>query len=181
MRKMSKLVRVMVGVAITGLVSVVVALGAGYPPQNMTVTTNTTVIIPSANPMTIVTRTPTTVVALGTYARVYSNGTTLLSQPLEFWCVTTGLTATTNLSNWGVTSDVTDGTVVWRPVNQDRASFTIVNDSTSTVYLAFGASAVVSKGIRINANGGSYTREGWRGEVQAIAGATNLNVGIQEE
>ena len=40
--------------------------------------------------------------------------------------------------------------------NGSRTYLLIVNDSDTVVYLAIGATAVVGKGIRRNANGGSF-------------------------
>lgn len=55
------------------------------------------------------------------------------------------------------------------PVNPNRVELTITNDSTNIVYLALGATAEANKGIRLNANGGSYTTSSYDGEVRAIA------------
>ena len=44
-----------------------------------------------------------------------------------------------------------------RPANNRRADCEFVNDSDYTMYLARGNAAVVGSGIRLNANGGSYT------------------------
>jgi len=43
--------------------------------------------------------------------------------------------------------------------NPHRVDCEIVNDGASTVWLARGNAAVVGSGIRINANGGSYSFE----------------------
>jgi hypothetical protein len=40
--------------------------------------------------------------------------------------------------------------------NPNRSYALIINDSDDTVYIAFGIPAVLSTGIRLNANGGSY-------------------------
>ena len=42
--------------------------------------------------------------------------------------------------------------------NLSRKIADIVNDSDQVIYLALGASAVLNKGIRLNAGGGSYDR-----------------------
>jgi len=38
----------------------------------------------------------------------------------------------------------------------NRNYLAIVNDSDTTIYIAIGATAVVGRGIRLNANGGSF-------------------------
>lgn len=68
-------------------------------------------------------------------------------------------------------------------VNSARKYAIIVNDSDETIYLAFGAAAVMHKGIRINANGGSYEFEGdkpFRGAVNGICATGSKNVCISE-
>jgi len=40
--------------------------------------------------------------------------------------------------------------------NHNRMCLTLVNDGPSTVYLGIGARAEINKGVRLNANGGSY-------------------------
>ena len=40
--------------------------------------------------------------------------------------------------------------------NAKRNYLLIINDSDTVVYLAFGEAAVANKGVRLNANGGSY-------------------------
>lgn len=54
----------------------------------------------------------------------------------------------------GVTVGVTSTTVLAANENRNFAAF--VNDSDETMYLALGAAAVLHKGIRMNASGGSY-------------------------
>lgn len=57
------------------------------------------------------------------------------------------------------------------PANTGRVEITICNDhATQIIYLSLGgAAAVVSKGIRLNAAGGSYTTTSYTGEIRAIA------------
>jgi hypothetical protein len=59
-----------------------------------------------------------------------------------------------------------------------RTSLTIVNDSANTIYLGLGTAAVVGSGIRLNANGGSWTTTAWTGAVNAIATAASSNATI---
>jgi len=44
-----------------------------------------------------------------------------------------------------------------------------VNDSANVVYLNFGAAAVASTGIRLNANGGSYELPSGAGQISTVA------------
>lgn len=72
--------------------------------------------------------------------------------------------------------------------NKSRAEITIFNDGANVVYLTLataesGASAanptpVTASGIRLNANGGSWTTNAYTGPVYGIAvtGATNVTV-----
>jgi hypothetical protein len=54
--------------------------------------------------------------------------------------------------------------------NPARAEITICNDhATQILYLALGETAVLNKGIRLNAAGGSYTTTAFTGEIRAIA------------
>lgn len=55
--------------------------------------------------------------------------------------------------------------------NADRLAATLVNDSDEVIYLALGEAAVLNQGIRLNANGGSFTINAtnrWCGSVNAI-------------
>lgn len=52
-------------------------------------------------------------------------------------------------------SVLTSSTVV-AAVNTGRQYLVIVNDGSFPVYLGLGATAVANKGVRLNANGGSY-------------------------
>ena len=56
-------------------------------------------------------------------------------------------------------------------VNKSRKTANLVNDSDEVIYLALGASAVLNKGIRLNAGGGNFeinSTNMWRGTVNAI-------------
>lgn len=54
--------------------------------------------------------------------------------------------------------------------NDARVEVTICNDhATQIVYLALGSTAVLNKGIRLNAAGGSYTTGAFSGAINAIA------------
>jgi len=62
--------------------------------------------------------------------------------------------------------------------NPSRKWALFINDSDTTIYLAFGqAQAYTGRGIRLNANGGSYEmsrQDGnlWAGHIDAIHGST---------
>jgi len=67
--------------------------------------------------------------------------------------------------------------------NTNRKYVCIVNDSNEIVYLAFGADAVMNKGIRLNANGGAFEAVGTNLTQQTVNGiCTNgtKNVTVQE-
>lgn len=53
-------------------------------------------------------------------------------------------------------STVSTGSTLIVATNTARAYVAIVNDSANTVYLGIGTNAVLGKGIRLNANGGSF-------------------------
>ncbi|MBA7665085.1 hypothetical protein ES703_73151 [subsurface metagenome] len=82
------------------------------------------------------------------------------------------------------TSDVTTSDTQVVPVNKARSWLEIVNDSDTIIYLALGRTAILNKGIRLNAAGGSfeinYTNL-FKGFVRAIhAGAGNKVLLITE-
>lgn len=65
--------------------------------------------------------------------------------------------------------------------NTNRLYALIVNDSDETIYLAIGADAVLNKGIRLNANGGSYEIDSvnlFNGVVNGISTSGSKNVTI---
>jgi hypothetical protein len=54
--------------------------------------------------------------------------------------------------------------------NRIRAEITVTNDSDTVVYLSLGVPAELSKGIRLNANGGSWTSSAFTGAIFAFQG-----------
>lgn len=62
--------------------------------------------------------------------------------------------------------------------NSSRKYAIFVNDSDETIYLSLGAAAVINKGIRLNASGGSFEINNgfFQGEVYGIctSGSKNL-------
>ena len=65
------------------------------------------------------------------------------------------------------TAAVTSGAAL--AANVARKFAMIINDSDTTVYLKVGAAAVLNEGIRINANGGSYTMSEAEGNLDTRA------------
>ena len=59
-----------------------------------------------------------------------------------------------NADNEGVSIGTGSTEVLVRNTRRNFASF--VNDSDTTIYLSLGSAAVLNKGIRLNANGGSF-------------------------
>jgi len=45
------------------------------------------------------------------------------------------------------------------PANTHRVDLELVNDSDQIIYISRGEAAVIGNGIRLNANGGSYTMD----------------------
>jgi len=67
--------------------------------------------------------------------------------------------------------------------NDDRVDADFVNDSDNIIYLARGNAAVVSSGIRLNPNGGSYhigLFNLFLGDVYAIATGAGSNLSYSE-
>ncbi len=77
---------------------------------------------------------------------------------------------------------VTNASTIVVVANDNRTDLEIVNDSDIVVYLARGNAAVIGSGIRLNANGGSYTMDMqnlYHGYFAAIC-ATDANITISE-
>lgn len=66
------------------------------------------------------------------------------------------------------------------PENPRRIYALMVNDGVADVYLGMSAPAILNRGIRLNANGGSYEINlfnPWHGEIRAISsGVPNVLV-----
>ena len=76
-----------------------------------------------------------------------------------------------------------DGTVTWYRIPRgDRAGFAIVNNSTNSVFVNPWYPVAADSGIRLNANGGSWTESGeFQGPVYVIGNvAVTQNVGAVE-
>lgn len=68
-------------------------------------------------------------------------------------------------------------------VNLVRKYALLVNDSDSVAYLSLGASAEANKGIRLNAQGGSFEINAtnlWTGEIYAISVGVTKRLTITE-
>ena len=61
-----------------------------------------------------------------------------------------------------------------------REELVIINDSDETIYLGLGGLAVVNRGIRLNANGGSFSTDSWTGAVNGICASGSKNVTVTE-
>lgn len=67
--------------------------------------------------------------------------------------------------------------------NPTRVYASFVNDSDEEIYLALGSDATGSKGIRLNANGGSYEinlQNPFYGHIEAICASGGKNLCVVE-
>ena len=62
----------------------------------------------------------------------------------------------------------------------DRLAVIIVNDSDEAIYISLGSSAVMNRGIRLNAHGGSFSTEMYQGEINGICASGSKNVTVTE-
>ena len=79
------------------------------------------------------------------------------------------------------TVGVASGVIV--AANATRLYISLVNDSANTIWLAFGAAAVVGSGTRLNANGGALVMGAnglSRQDIRGIALVAGSNVTVQE-
>lgn len=71
-----------------------------------------------------------------------------------------GLKTPNNYGGANITFGVASSTVIGStttaaiPANLNRKYLAVCNDSNEVMYLSFGSSAIMNKGIRLNANGG---------------------------
>jgi len=89
--------------------------------------------------------------------------------------------ATTLTGAGTVTAGVATAEVV--DADDNRNELIITNDSDTVIYLALGESAVLNKGIRLNALGGSFTTGGERvylGAVNCICSVATKNLCVVE-
>lgn len=78
---------------------------------------------------------------------------------------------------------VGSSTTVALAAQAGRVTATFTNDSDEVIYLALGVSAVMNRGIRLNANGGSYEinlSNPWAGAVNAICASGSKNLCVQQ-
>ena len=67
--------------------------------------------------------------------------------------------------------------------NSKRTNVVLTNDSDETIYISRGDTAVMNKGIRVNANGGSYeigVLNMYRGIVTGICASGGMNMCVSE-
>ena len=83
-----------------------------------------------------------------------------------------------NCTNTFATVGVSSAVAV--AANTSRVSLTLVNDSSNTIYLSKGATAVSGSGIRLNASGGSLIIDDFKGAIHAIAGGAGSNLTVCE-
>ena len=89
--------------------------------------------------------------------------------------------ATANVPNAGVA--VGSSTTLALAANAARVAATFTNDSDEKIYLSLGATAVMSQGIPLNANGGSYEINQtnlYTGVVHAICSSGSKNLCVSE-
>lgn len=114
---------------------------------------------------------------LGTSAhpvRVDPTGTTV--QP-----VTVSTVALTPASPTAASVGVTSASAV--AANASRTGLVLINTSNNTISLGLGAAAVLSSGITLNPNGGTWEMDNfsfYRGAINAIASGASSNMAIQE-
>jgi len=86
--------------------------------------------------------------------------------------------ATPNNAGSGVSVGTTSTVVA--AANSARLEIHITNDSDTVIYLRLGTSAVLNSGIRLNANGGSFTTDKYTGQINAISSAASKNLTVAE-
>lgn len=89
------------------------------------------------------------------------------------------LLSTTSVANTNRGVNVAAASTLIRPANTDRGYMAVVNDSDTVIYLALGAAAVLNRGIRLNARGGTFEIAWgnlWRGTIYGIHGAAGNKV-----
>lgn len=77
------------------------------------------------------------------------------------------------------TGNVTTGSATLVPPNRLRSALFMVNDSDAIIYLGLGRPAVLNRGIRLNASGGSMEINRtnlFKGAINAIHGSTGNKV-----
>jgi len=72
----------------------------------------------------------------------------------------------------------TTSTLIFATTTGMMLNRTIVNDGSTNVYLGIGSAAVSGKGIRLNANGGSYEINNNNLFTGAIYGISSANVNV---
>ena len=81
------------------------------------------------------------------------------------------------------TVSVAAATTLVLAANESRVNAVFVNDSSEVIYLSRGNAAVVGRGIRLNANGGSYEIDAsnlFVGAINGIATGAGSNLTVSE-
>jgi len=97
-----------------------------------------------------------------------------------YYCISAGTTTAASQPTATDGDDTTDAAVTWRYIRPVRNNLILVNDSSEVMYLGFGNAAVANRGIRLNANGGSFNameelRYCPQCDIYAIAAASGSN------
>lgn len=77
------------------------------------------------------------------------------------------------------TANVAAGSTIVLPANRDRSYALLVNDSDTIIYIMKAKTAALNRGIRLNAEGGSYeinATNPYKGEIAAIHGGAGNKV-----
>lgn len=98
---------------------------------------------------------------------MYNGGTTYIRQKV-------GETVSNTFATVGVASAIAVA------ANSNRITMTVVNDSVNTIYISKGATAVIGRGIRLNASGGAVIIDDYAGAIHAIATGAGSNLTVCE-
>lgn len=114
---------------------------------------------------------------LSNISTAFSGGPSGMSKD-EFKAAEQELYNSTTATNTFVTVGVASGTVL--AANGSRKSAILTNDSDTTIYVSCGATAVLNRGIRLNASGGSAMISDYRGVISAISSGASKNLCVCE-
>ncbi len=105
----------------------------------------------------------------------YGNLKVALGDPLQIYALAPQAETADNNS---VTIGSTSTSVM--AANASRIEMILTNDSDEVIYISFSGTAVMNKGIRLNANGGIITNTSYKGAVTAICSSGSKNLAIIE-
>ncbi|MCH8247091.1 MAG: hypothetical protein IH951_11865 [Bacteroidetes bacterium] len=163
---MKKLVLILATVLLT-------SVAQAWPPASASVTTNAIILVPARPIQSSRDWATTTAFAQGTVVKSTNN--------LFYFAAIGGTSSGTAPGH--APGDAVDGTITWRWVSErgKRRGLIIVNDSAVNVYIHTGGGAVTNKGIRLNAEGGTFfSGAEFQGAVSAVAISGTNNVTISE-